>query len=261
MQVERALVQAGQEVTGVVYFHVQQPVHAETLCLKLSAKESCFWTSGSGDDSTSYRGKSRVLKQVFPIFVFQGAQVNPGDYTFPFRILTPPTLPSSLDFVKRDAQGRLRYTLGAFVSGTDAKVAKSKIEIRMSKQMTDVIVGVEDTVKAQLTSCCCLGQGEVQLRVQVQKNAYVPGETVQIEAVVDNSRSRAAVRGVRAEIHRIVRLRADSLLGTATSLYRDKLSEIFVNKRISAGTADAVSGSGREDWSSAEYDHICREEH
>jgi hypothetical protein len=43
IQLESNIIQAGNELSGVIHFHLLSPIHAESLCLKLSGKEKVMW--------------------------------------------------------------------------------------------------------------------------------------------------------------------------------------------------------------------------
>lgn len=118
IQLESNLIQAGNGLSGVIHFHLLSPIHAESLCLKLSGKEKVKFASGED----TYRGKSTVVKENFQVFIFQNAQVNPGDYSFPFQMITPSTLPGSFAYQRRAMKASLRYHLTAFLHSTGSKV-------------------------------------------------------------------------------------------------------------------------------------------
>jgi hypothetical protein len=126
----------------------------------------------------------------------------------------------------------LRYHLTAFLHSTDSKVRKSKKEIQVNKLMTGIIVGVESSVAAEMKSCCCFSKGVLRLSAQLNKNAYVPGERVEVQADVDNSQSLIAVRGVRAVLQRTIRLRDDR---GRTAVFKDNLNEGFSRLHTPAG--------------------------
>ena len=56
---------------------------------------------------------------------------------------------------------------------------------------------------------CCFSQGEVRLTVLIDKNAYKPGETIQISLEIDNSESKLDITSVFVTLSRRFRLRSN----------------------------------------------------
>lgn len=98
--------------------------------------------------------------------------------------------------------------------------------------MTGIIVGVESSVAAEMKSCC-FRKGVLRLSAQLNKNAYVPGERVEVQADVDNSQSLVAVHGVNAVLQRTIRIREDSL--GLTRVFKDIINRGFSRLHTPAG--------------------------
>lgn len=218
VQLESRNIQAGGEITGVIHFHVKNPMRVESLGLKFSGKETCSWSvsststssDGSSTTTTSYfEGKSYIVKQLFPLFVFQDSQVAAGDYSFPFQLNTPETLPGSFHYEFNGDKADIKYSLSGYLASSSAKVEKSKAEVGVTRRMTESIVSLQESVSAQVSTLCCLRQGAVSLNVKISKSAYVAGEACNLIVEVDNSRSSLDVRGVHATVFRTVRLRSN----------------------------------------------------
>ena len=60
---------------------------------------------------------------------------------------------------------------------------------------------------ANVSTWCCKPNGYIQLGVNIDKTAYLPGENAEIHLDVDNSKSMVGVKGVWMSLHRTVRLR------------------------------------------------------
>ena len=246
VQVETHNIQAGDGIAGVVHFHLQSPIQAESLGLKFSGKEYCYWeessssTNSDGSTSTSttsYIGKTSIVKQLFPIFLFQNSQVAAGDYSFPFQILTPTTLPGSFDYHIASTKAHIKYQVSAYINSASAKVKKAKTEVGVTGHMTEAIVSLQESASAQISTWCCLRQGVVKLGAFINKSAYVPGEMCSLSVEVDNSNSLLDVTRLKATLFRTIRLTATGGGGTIIKL---PVNEGYVNQRIAVG--HSVSG-------------------
>jgi hypothetical protein len=237
--------------------HLQRPIEAESLELKFSGKETCSWEETSSDvnpraflvnpsenpgafasayadsdDSTiHHRGKFRIVTQIFPVFVFRGSQVAAGDYSFLFQTSTSTTLPGSFHYQFGTYQAHIKYTLKGYVNSATAIVKKQKVEVGVTRLMTEVIVSLQETVSAQVSTMCCLRKGVVSLGVNINKSAYVPGETCTLTLELDNSKSLLDVLGFKATLYRTIRLRSDDGSSTIIKL---ALNEVSVHKRFAA---------------------------
>jgi hypothetical protein len=238
VQVESRNIQAGGEITGVIHFHVQSAIRAESVGLKFSGKETCSWeetsSSTNSDGSTTssttyYKGKSSIVKQLFPIFVFQDSQVAAGDYSFPFQINTPATLPGSFQYELATVNAHIKYVLSGYLASTTAKVNKAKAEVGVTRRMTEVIVSLQETVSAQVSTMCCLRKGVVSLGANISKSAYVPGEICNLTVELDNSKSLLDVLGFKATLYRTIRLRSNE---GAPTIIKLAVNEGSAYKRI-----------------------------
>jgi hypothetical protein len=147
IQVETGNITAGGEITGVIHFHLQRPIQAESLGLKFSGKEYCRWEETTNLDNdigyarySVYRGKSPIVKQRFPIFVFQDSQIAAGDYSFPFQVATPATLPGSFQYELATIDVHIKYLLSGYLTSTTAKVKRTKAEVGVTGEMKEALV-------------------------------------------------------------------------------------------------------------------------
>ena len=217
VQLENPNIQAGQEVTGVVHLKLDSDITAESLSLKFTGKEYCYWTesrSESNSDGSSstvtdvYTGKALVIKQHFPVFIFANSHVAAGQYSFPFSFITPPGLLGSFHVKHGDAKGHIKYHITAYIR-SQSHVKKSKAEVHIIHIVTQPITAISGQTFANISTWCCFSQGSVQVSAFVNKSGYVPGELAEIEAEINNSKSRLAVTDVRCTLFRTIRFRSD----------------------------------------------------
>lgn len=241
VQVDTRNIQAGSEITGVVHFQLRRQIRAESLVLKLAGTEYCYWeetstkTDSDGAESTittEYKGESTVVEQLCPLFLFQDSQVMPGQYSFPFRLFTASSLPGSFEYTSEATTAHIRYHISAFLYNSHANIKCVQTSICLTPRMSEAIVGLQDSASARICTWCCLGKGEVQLDVRVDKSAYVPGATAYVEVDVDNSRSRLDLLGIKAGLSRTIRLRAND---GSTHINRRKISRGFSGQVVAAG--------------------------
>ena len=241
VQAETRNIQAGGEITGVIHFHLQTPLRAESLGLKFSGKEYCCWVVGRDDSESSatiYRGKTHIVKYLFPLFVFRDSQVAPGDYSFPFKIVTPANLPGSFNYQFGTTEARIKYLLSGYLSSSTVKVKRVKAEVGVTQVMSEVIVSLQDSVSAQITTCCCLRKGEVKLSATISKSAYVPGEMCNLNIEVDNSKALLDVTAFKGTLFRTIRLISNN---GSTTVLKVPLTEATAQHRVAAG--ETLSGS------------------
>jgi len=136
-------------ITGVVHFRLYNSIETESLELKISSEEH-FWEEM--DKCTArYVDKSLSIEQLFPIFVFQNSQVAAGDYSFPFQILTPATLPVSFYYY---IQPTLEpHILDQRLYQLRQRQGQKGKNCSGTRRMTETIVGLQDSVSAQISTC------------------------------------------------------------------------------------------------------------
>lgn len=245
VQVETRNIQAGSQIVGVIHFQLRRHIRAESLGLRLSGKEYCCWeetttkTDSDGSESTSitkHKGKSMIVKQSFPIFLFQDSHVRPGDYSFPFSVATLATLPGSFEYSQEATSAYIRYHVSAFLFNFHGNIKKAKTSIGVTKRMSEAIISMQETVGAHVCTWCCFSKGEVRLSVYVNKSAYVPGELSYITVEVDNSRARLDVYGLEATLFRTIRLKENN---GSTHVIKEEISNGFVGQLVPAGQVAA----------------------
>ena len=246
VQVETRNIQAGSQIIGVIHFQLRRQIRAESLGLRLSGKEYCYWeetttkTDSDGSESTStieHKGKSVIVKHSFPIFLFQDSHVLPGDYSFPFSVATLASLPGSFEYSQETTAAYIRYHVSAFLYNSQgSNIKRARTSIGVTKRMSEAIISMQETVQAHICTWGCFSKGEVSLAVYVNKSAYVPGELSYITVEVDNSRARLDVYGVKARLYRTIRLKADN---GSTHVIKEKISKGHVGQLVPAGQVAA----------------------
>lgn len=227
IEVESRNIHAGDVLTGMIYLYVEKPVPASELVLYFKGKEKTRWSvrvkernplTGNQHYVTYTRtGHHNITKVRFPVFIFTGGMLQPGQYSFPFAIRTPSGVPNSFSFKPTsgffDSEGAsavISYRLVAKVEGEQANIKKSSSKINITRPVTQIPAAMSGTTNARLSTWCCLSKGAVKVSVDFDKNMFIPGETATITIDVNNEDSQLAGSGLIATLTRVIRLRDDS---------------------------------------------------
>ena len=208
IDLENPNVLAGSEITGLVHVVVKETTPAHSLELLLKGKEITRWTSGSGKNKTHHYGNRKFLRWEMPLFVFSEGCLKPGHYNFPFAIYVPGSLPGSFSFA-RNATAQIIYKLGARVIGEGAGIPKTTIPLIISQTTYAVDSPANLQKTARMSTWCCLGQGEANIKAETDKLTYVIGETAATVMTAVNQGSELACTGFRASLIRTIVMRDD----------------------------------------------------
>jgi hypothetical protein len=98
---DRPCYNAGDTLSGKVYLLVTQPDYfADTLQVSLSGREATRirYTTGSGKKrkSRTARAQRNIMVVDLPLHQFPDSKCTPGQFEFPFSLVLPETLPTSM---------------------------------------------------------------------------------------------------------------------------------------------------------------------
>lgn len=241
VEVDSHNIVAGECITGKVHLYVRQVVHGSVLSLRFSGKESVSWAEMHSEKDHSGKSTLRkhphtrshpLLSLVFPLATFPEGIVPVGQFSYPFSIRTPTTMAASLYLSSGDIRAEIKYALTAFVEG-QTNLLKSKAPLAVTRDINplDGVCEVEER-RIRVTSCYCIVRGEVGLAVFVDKDAYFPGETVNIDVKVSNEHCSVPVVGLKAAIRRELVMLDSS---DRSIHYNDVLNETVVKTMIPPG--------------------------
>ncbi|DAZ95620.1 TPA: hypothetical protein N0F65_002249 [Lagenidium giganteum] len=190
---------AGELVRGTIYVSVFEPIQCDALVLKATGKEKLKFTEidyEDGDKKEKEYEKEKVFfKEKVRIVICSFPQMYmPGNYMYNFQYQLPPTLPGvfHLDDYDHedleDLEAKIKYTLKATldVNGFFAKDLKANCHLVVYSQLMHTIQPSEDSTMQNVNFLCCFNKGKCSLAVAMDKNAYVPGETAQIQCHINN---------------------------------------------------------------------------
>lgn len=251
LQLDTRNIQAGAAISGTIHFHLTKALNAQSLCLKLSGKEHIRWEEIEMRRSNrrdilprarqvthTYRGKGKIVRQIFPIFVFQDAKVAAGDYSFPFLVMSPANLLGSFSYEAGAMHARVVYHLSAFLLSASSKVQPSKLEVGVSSRLSQAIASMTDSAATNISTLMCMKKGAVMLNVHVNKNAFVPGEAIEVVVEANNSQSALDVTRVQVTLSRMIRIRLDN---GRNHVVKDTINQGYTIQRVRKG--DTATGS------------------
>uniref|UniRef100_A0A915KGX7 Arrestin C-terminal-like domain-containing protein n=1 Tax=Romanomermis culicivorax TaxID=13658 RepID=A0A915KGX7_ROMCU len=203
IEFENPYVFAGQWLQGFVVFDVgRKPQRVKNLTLRLNGKTKVAWPAGATIAAESSK-EIQILDEKLDLSPFlariqlnNNGKLPPGVHKIPFAYILPPDLPSS--FGGDDKFGYVCYT------------AKVNLENSHKISWPFTIVGIEDlnwhpyaalpvTFKEQssapsfwslfnrwTTSGSSSNDAAISLVLQIERTAFVPGESVRLNAEVLN---------------------------------------------------------------------------
>jgi len=218
IQLDSRFVSVGNPLSGNVHCELSSPLDAGVLDLELTGTEMCEWRDIlPTKEPIRQKGTRRVAQHVVSLCTLDGEEYSPGSYSFPFEFPVPETFPASF-FIKQPpcTEAEVWYSVVAYLK-CDDWVVKSEPEYLTVGSRPAVIKSLEESVSASMLTWCFFSQGEAHLTVHIDKNAYKPGEIMQISLEIDNSESKLDITSVSATLSRRIRLRSNTGRSTISS--------------------------------------------
>jgi len=227
-------IQAGDSLSGTIHLLISKPASASLLSLELLGQESTQWyTSTSrrgkkGREVIEHKDQTVLLSKKFTVYVFPQEGPQEGQYSFPFLLDLPEHLAGSFLFEPpyfpfiQDGQTRgvIKYAVLARVEDqTGAYVVSGGAELHVVQRLNREIAAVEGETTAQLSTWYFYSQGTTKVKVEFNKDAYVPGETARVMVHVDNSESALEAVGIKVHLTRYITLRERN-----TAVFQDTTS-------------------------------------
>ena len=149
---------------------------------------------------------NEVFNHQFPCYLAPNGFLNPGQYSIPFSFMLPHGIPASFKHTwnenGRFCFGDTSYKIMAYIShGGFLGFFKSDI-----KSVTRFVVNqpavqengmVSRKLNKQVTSCCCISKGQIDMKCYFEKNNYTAGETAYIITEVDGTNLKCDIKSFR----------------------------------------------------------------
>ncbi|XP_060062573.1 arrestin domain-containing protein 3-like [Ylistrum balloti] len=237
-----AVFSPGQTVQACVKFHSTIPNRVKGVYAKFKGESHTSWSTGSGDNKQSHSQTEQYFKTEIPLFqAAEGAdgnyvEMDPGNYDFPVNFVLPPLLPSSFE----GGTGYVRYLIKAKVKikgGTVYRVQHPFTVIYMLDLNTIPEARMPTQMQDTKTGCCwCCETGPVTCMIRLDKQGYVPGESIFINAEVTNN-GTSSIRNTNISLRMTTEFRAH---GSTTKHH--KVISTISHPAVGPGHSDVWSG-------------------
>jgi len=208
---------SGEVVTGRVDLEITEHVHdAHKLMIKWKGFERTMienlTTQATPNGNEIVREKHKqehvFFKQELVLTSFQGSNIPASKGTYPFTFQLPQGIPSVFFDERKEGDGdKIRaaivYKVKAWLDmkGTDIKRTEKMI---ITESVTKAIVPLHEEKKKSFL----LTKGELKLKVDLEKNVFIPGETIPIKVSCHNETSKV-VDALKVKLMRKVTVRAE----------------------------------------------------
>ncbi|XP_069137033.1 arrestin domain-containing protein 3-like isoform X2 [Argopecten irradians] len=235
--------QPGQTIQACVQLFMSERHCVKRIYVKFKGKGQTSWSSGSVRNRTYHGETERYFKSQITLLEAiddDYFELQPGDFEYPVDFVLPIDLPSS--FV--GLHGSVRYHIKAKMEVKGGEVYRVKFPFKVKYMLNlNSISGAKLPVQIEGTKtgcCCCCKIGPVTCKMWLDRQGYVPGESIYINAEVTNNGTSL--------IHKI----SVSLVMTSIfKAYGDKKMDRKVVSSVSHGTI----GPGEKDiWNGDQLD-------
>lgn len=216
----------GETVSGTIFLNLYRPYPGDDLKLKIKGLEkTCLvWHTEESNydpikgvevriDKEQITPETAVcLHQKVKIYDFKGQVLEPGQYSFPFSFKLPLYIPGTFHHIEHRLKASVTYTIEAYLDAKGDVFPKINYKSRFTVREAPEIKGGDNyklTAFGSVKTCgCCKDYGTVRVTASLDKNIYVPGNTVKVLVEVDNSQSSAAVDSVSFQLRQFITIKA-----------------------------------------------------
>lgn len=182
------------------------------------------------------------MKRKYTVHSYQ-CTLAAGNFQFPFQFLLDSKLPGTFELARGSSNSHGQYKpIRANVHyEVEAEIAvpgmfnpnlRHSQEILLYQPLDRALVGSETFKEANVTFLCCISKGTVSLAANIDRNAYAPGETVQLRLIVDNSQSQVNLEAASLKLQRSLTLRAqDKTMQETVTVVKSTSPPIAIGER------------------------------
>ena len=210
---------AGDVITGVMNLSVTKSSGPGTLYLRFKGIEKTYWVtrSGSGKNSTttSHRGRHKICNVSYPIYNFDHGLAE-GGYCLPFSFRLPDHIPSSFNYQNESSffsstptSAVIKYKFFGKFIGLSNELIKGKQQVTVRHLSYSFEKSLEQKVKANFKTWCCVQKGSCELSVSYPQDSYNPTQNAKFHAIVDNSQSKLSILQMVCRFGYTMRLKDD----------------------------------------------------
>jgi hypothetical protein len=209
---------AGEFLTGTANFKIPQTYQDFSVVLYLK-----------GIEKNSFRLQNQVIedkvfilnhKQV--LFSTQGGKILAGNYSIPFKISTPKSIPGTFSCLSRKSLGKIKYRVEGRLFSTNQNLTSHKVLLIVKQAIDTARISIMGSAESSVRCCSCFDQGVCRMSAHLDKNAYLPGEDIIVKIAFDHSKTTARVTSIRVRLVRVLNLASK---GGYSQVFRKVLTE------------------------------------
>jgi len=184
----------GTNLTGTIFVQTLKDLQASTLWLRFVGSEIV-------QKGSKKKKKFKFLEKKSPVRVWEEGLVREGQYEIPFSFELPANLQNSFNYTAKDLLACIRYKVKAQIEPTQGKKISDECEVTIGNPVTQERMGVFKKQTLQ-SKQMCFRQLYCDLKLSVNKNAFVPNENAVFCLEVYNSNNPVSIDSFTVSIHR-----------------------------------------------------------
>lgn len=200
---------AGELVSGQMILSVVHGLNVDGVFLKIYGNEEVEFDAARVKETKNSDGKKeyvhytervRASKTFFRrkyCIYSQKCTLTSGNFVFPFQFRLDAKLPGTFEIYNHKsfsqyATANITYRVEAEVAvpGLLTPNLRHSQDILICEPLRAVLMASDTYKETKVTFLCCIPKGNVSMTANIDKNAYAPGESVQLRLIIDNSQSR-----------------------------------------------------------------------
>ena len=193
-------VRAGDDLTGTVLLCLPEPMVRLKLSLGLSGQEKVAYLINDMDWHTNH---FEYPNRGGPLFAER--DLEPGFYSFPFTFRSPRDLPGSMSTEDHCYKASIAYCLHVQLFSGDQLLLAKKVPLVIAQRPLEASRKIRLKTKAKVQAMKLFPRGHSEIKIDLNKECFAPGERVSIRVTVDNSQSALNMKCVDLVLHRVVR--------------------------------------------------------
>lgn len=220
----------GDIVKGSISLAVLESIHIDAIFVKIKGFEETLFDekilrtvkteSGNTNDkieSVTRTENVTIKRHEINVFikrkycVYNSKCTLPiGNFLFPFEFQLEHGLPGTFSFKNYQAQGSVRFKIKAEVAipGLFKPNLKHDQNILISQPLDSIPMSFNSYKESNVTFLCCIPKGKISVAANIDRNAYGPGELVNVRLIVDNSTSKINLQGCDISLVQNIQLSA-----------------------------------------------------
>jgi hypothetical protein len=198
----RRVYYAGEMVEGAVHIHCLNPRPYRTINLIIRGEEKVRWTQSSGKSRKVYSQEKQTYECWMDLASLPGG-IFPGFYSYPFSILLPANLPSTL---YQDGSNYISLQVIAwlprFDSATTDQQFKRHLNIREPPRgITSNLIG-QTSSESRCCNCCC-SCGSTVFSMEADVSYLVYGRQFRVRGVINAALSKTTIKDYKVLLREV----------------------------------------------------------